>query len=198
MVRQENSHAAPLNDKLTASGTFTVKKAEGSSGTLFGWFHEDSRGWRTPGFARYVAINRNGNTFWVFFEYGTKHLRTGGGHTFEGDRYQTTKTKPFPADGRPHRWNLTYDPEGHDGDGLITFTLNDQTVKTPLVPGHKADGASFNRFGIFNQQISGKGMELYFDDLILDGDLQAFDQNPHWEGRGDDHRLRRSRQTPLA
>src|SRR5262245_66334599 len=37
-----------LNDSLTASGRFTVTRENAPSGVLFGWFHDTSRGWRTP------------------------------------------------------------------------------------------------------------------------------------------------------
>ena len=53
-----------------------------------------------------------------------------------------------------------------------------------LAPGHKADGAVFNRFGTFNQQNTGGGLQAYFDDLVLDGALEDFRRDPGWEGRG--------------
>ena len=68
---------------------------------LFGWFHETSRGWRTLNSLAF-RIDGNGGKYWVFFEYGTRNWLTGGGGTFDGPRYQTTRTKPFPADGTVH------------------------------------------------------------------------------------------------
>jgi hypothetical protein len=46
------------------------------------------------------------------------------------------------------------------------------------------DGATFNRFGMFNQQSSGDGMEVYFDDVVIDGERFSFDEDPGWEARG--------------
>ena len=92
-----------LNDKLSASGTFSVTRDESTSGVLFGWFHESSRGWRTPNSVVF-RLDGNGGKYWVFSEYGTRHWLTGGKGCFEGDRYQTTRTKPFRADGTPHTW----------------------------------------------------------------------------------------------
>ena len=174
--------ASTLEKKLTASGTFAVMRNGGGSGALFGWFNEQSRGWRTPNSLAF-RIDGNGNSYWLLFEYGTRNWLTGGGATFEG-RYQTTKTKPFAADGTPHRWSLTYDPAGNGGEGLITFSLDGREYTARLGPGHKADGAMFDRFGLFNQQSTGAGMEVYFSDLVINGEPQDLSSDPRWEGRG--------------
>ncbi|MDB6121081.1 MAG: hypothetical protein JWQ71_74 [Pedosphaera sp.] len=171
-----------LNDKLSASGKLSVTKNSGCSGVLFGWFNDKSRGWRTPNSIAF-RLDGNGHNYWLLFEYGTSHWRTGGGATFEG-RYQTTKTKPFAADGTTHEWTMSYDPEGNDGNGLITFSLDGNNYAAPLASGHKADGAEFNRFGIFNQQTTGGAMEIYFSDLKLDGHAEDLSRDPKWEGLG--------------
>ena len=124
-----------LEDKLFASGRFAVRAASGASGVLFGWFNETSRGWRTPN-SLGVRIDGNGGNYWVFFEYGTKNLRTGGGETFEGERYQTTSTKPFPADGSSHEWSISYDPNGNAGSGEIVFILDGTSYRAQLAPDH--------------------------------------------------------------
>jgi hypothetical protein len=173
-----------LNDKLSASGTFAVTHEEGSSGTMFGWFNDKtSIGWRTPDSLTF-RIDGNGGKYWVFFEYGTRSSFTAGGGTFEGPRYQTTKTKPFPADGTVHTWKLAYDPTGHNGEGEMTFTLDGTDYPLPLRPEHKADGATFNRFGLFNQQTNGARMEVFFDDVVLEGDAQDFSKDPQWWAQG--------------
>jgi len=51
--------AKTLNDKLSASGRFAVTNDESASGVLFGWFHESSRGWRTPN-SLVVRLDGNG------------------------------------------------------------------------------------------------------------------------------------------
>jgi hypothetical protein len=170
-----------LNDKLIASGTFAVKQAEGGSGMLFGWFNDKSRGWRTPNSLAF-RLDGNGGKYWVFYEYGTRNWLTGGGGCFEGDRYQTTKTTPLAADGTVHRWSLSYDPDANNGDGLVVFVLDGKEYRRPLEPGHKADGATFNRFGMFNQQITGDGLEVYFGDLSLDGKAVDLSKPAQWSG----------------
>ena len=171
-----------LNDLLTASGKFTVTQVNKSSGVLVGWFNAASESWRMPN-SLVFRLDGQGGKYWVFFEYGTQNYRTGGGETFEGRRYQTTKTPPEPA-GTVHTWSLTYDPNGAAGNGEITFVMDGKTYTAPLMPGHKADGATFNRFGIVNLQVSGKGMNIYLDDLNVDGESYDFTDDPDWEEKG--------------
>jgi hypothetical protein len=103
---------------------------------------------------------------------------------FEGERYQTTPTPPFRSDGTVHEWALSYDPNGAGGQGQIAFTLDGKRYTQDLMPGHKADGATFNRFGIWNVQTTGDYVELYVDDLVIDGVEENFDRDPKWEGKG--------------
>ena len=174
-----------LQDRLEASGIFSVPYAGGGSGALIGWFRHDARTWRTPNSLTF-RIDGNGGKFWVFFEYGTRNGMTGGAGAFEGERYQTTKTKPFPADGAPHRWRLLYDPQANEGRGAITFTINDRRYRLPLPAGHKADGASFDRFGLLNVMVAGDGLDVFLDDLVVDGVAERFDRDPDWDGRGNE------------
>ena len=172
-----------LTNKLSASGKFSVTNDAGGSGVLFGWFNETSRGWRTPNSMAF-RIDGNGGRYWVFYEYGTRNWLTGGGGCFEGDRYQTTPTKPFPADGTTHTWSLSYDPAGENGQGVMTFVIDGKTYTQTLLPGHKEDGAEFNRFGIFNVQTTGSGMEFYASDVVLNGQAVDLRADAGWEGRG--------------
>ena len=64
-----------------------------------------------------------------------------------------------------------------------------------LAQGHKADGAEFNRFGLFNQQSTGSGMEVSFRDLALEGQPIDLSRAAGWEARGnrvefEDRRMR--------
>ena len=173
-----------LNDNLVASGKFAVTKAEGASGVLIGWFNSKlSLGWRTP-HSVVVRLDGNGGKYWVFFEYGTRNWKTGSGHTFEGKRYQTTRTPPEPANGTVHTWQLSYDPDSNQGHDEIVFTMDGKNYRTPLRSGHKLDGATFDRFGLINQQTAGKGLEVYLDDLNINGLPHSFDVDPDWEGNG--------------
>ena len=175
--------ARTLNDKLSASGKFSVTRDDSTSGVLVGWFHETSRGWRTPN-SLVFRLDGNGGKYWVFYEYGTRHWFTGGGGCFEGDRYQTTPTQPFKADGTTHEWTLTYEPSGAGGNGLMTFILDGKAYPQALAAEHRRDGAEFNRFGICNVQATGSGMEVHFHELTLDSQPLDLSRDPGWEARG--------------
>ncbi len=172
-----------LEDRLVASGKFACTDADGGSAMLFGWFNSESDGWRTPNSLAF-RLDGNGGKYWVFFEYGTQEYGTGGGETFEGERYQTTPTPPEKSDGTVHEWSLSYDPEGANGRGEMTFEFDGETFTTQLREGHKQQGAVFNRFGIFNQMTTGNHMNVYFDDLEIHGEREGFDQDPKWEEDG--------------
>ncbi|MBT3270717.1 hypothetical protein HN371_26485 [Candidatus Poribacteria bacterium] len=172
-----------LDGPLRASGKFAVTPAGGGSGVLVGWFNAESRGWRTPN-SLAIRLDGNGGKYWVFFEYGTRELGTGGGVTFEGERYQTTRTPPHPADGSVHVWELAYDPLGADGQGEIRLTLDGVPYIAALGPGHREQGAAFDRFGIINQQTSGDEMTLYVDDLVVDGTRHDSSMHADWVGVG--------------
>lgn len=173
-----------LNDRLSASGKFSVHHAEGGSGVLIGWFNdESSHGWRTSDSLAF-RIDGNGGKYWLFYEYGTTSRATGGGGAFEGERYQTTVTLPFLADGTVHPWSLSYDPNGADGLGLLQFQIDAKRYRLPLHNGHRELGAVFDRFGIWTQQAPGKSMEVYLDDLIVDGKRESFDVDPEWASQG--------------
>jgi len=171
-----------LNDRLRASGRFSVTRSTSSSGVMIGWFHSASRGWRTPN-SLVFRIDGEQDRFRVFFEYGTQTWKTGGGTTFEGP-YQTTKTPMIPADGRPHTWALEFDPAGAGGDGLITFTMDGQVYTAAMVKGHRAEGAVFDRFGILNVQNSGNNLTVWLDDLQIDGEREDFATDPKWDEAG--------------
>ena len=175
--------AKDMNHPLRASGKFRVTKNLGNSGVLFGWFNETSRGWRTPN-SLVFRLDGNGRGFWVFFEYGTKSGRTGGKGCFEGDRYQTTPSKAFPAGGTIHTWSLEFDPHGNENRGEITCTLDGHPWTLPLHEGDRSDGGTFNRFGILNQQLSGDALEAWFTDLSVDGRPIDLTHDPVWEARG--------------
>jgi hypothetical protein len=176
-----------LDEELHATGLLSVPVADGGSGVMVGWFKAPPLSWRTPNSLAF-RIDGNGGKFWMFYEYGTSQWRTGGGGAFEGEQYQKTATLPFLADGKPHRWSLDYNPEAAAGRGAITFRIDDRTYHTALAKGHRADGAQFDHFGIWNVQTPGERMELYLDDLEVDGQSFSFDQDPDWDAERNDAR----------
>lgn len=172
-----------LDDSLHASGKLAVPIAEDASGVMVGWFKATPPSWRTPNSLAF-RIDGNNGKFWMFYEYGTSGYRTGGGGAFEGPQYQTTPTAPFPADGKVHEWTLDYDPAAADGLGLVTFRVDDRVYELPLAPGHRQEGAIFDHFGIWNVQTPGHRVEIYLDDITVDGESWSFDDDPRWEAEG--------------
>jgi hypothetical protein len=169
-----------LDDRLSMSGKFSVTEADGSSALMIGWFHhEKSQGWRTPNSVA-MRFDGNGGKHWIFFEYGTKDWGTHGMGAFEGIRYQETPTPPYKADGTVHEFSLTYDPKGADGNGQYTFTCDGKKWEMPALEIHREHGATFDRFGIWNQQTPGSVMEFYIDDLVVDGVVHSLDDDPGW------------------
>jgi len=170
----ERIAARTLNDRLEASGTFALVKSSGSSGVFFGWFDPRCHGFRP---ANFLGIRLDGEDWGarVFFEYVTGTWKAGGANT--GVR--------IPPDGSKHTWSLSYNPAGANGNGAITFTLDGgPPIVRELDPGHKAEGATFTRFGMLNVQIPGWPMTVYFDDLKYDGNKQDFTADARWEGWG--------------
>ncbi len=170
-----------LSQRLSASGRLAVTHAEGGSGILFGWFNETSDGWRTPNSIG-LRIDSNGGRYLMFYEYGTRNWKTGGGGAFEGERWQTTPTKPFAADGTANHWSLDYDPRAENEPGQLTFAIDERTYSIPVPVEHKNEGAVFNRFGLWNVQLAGAPLDVYFDDLVIDGQHENFDADPGWVG----------------
>lgn len=168
-----------LEDRLQASGQLRVTASEGNSGVLIGWFNTKSRGWRTPN-SLVIRLDGEGGAFRVFFEYGTRHWFTGGGATFEG-RYQDNPGSLLPADGRTHAWQIEYDPQGAENRGEIRLTLDGTCYRAGLEPGHKEDGAEFDRFGILNVQATGNAIDIFMDQLEINGEVQSLESDPGWD-----------------
>jgi hypothetical protein len=168
-----------FEDKLSASGRFAVTKALGSSGFIFGWFNSTSPpGWRN---LNSLALRVDGERgfYRVYCEYGTRLKRTS---TITINRRQNTQ---HLDDGTVHSWSLAYDPAGNRGGGSIHFKLDADRWTLNLEPGHKLDGAVFDRFGLWNRQTEpGAPMWVYLNDVVLEGVPQDFSADPGWVGIG--------------
>jgi hypothetical protein len=172
-----------LNEPLAASGTLVVGEREGGN-TLVGFFNAGTiNEWRTPNTLA-LRVNGRGDGFHVHVEYATARWRAGGDFFGERDPATGKKTARLVPDGKTlHRWSLRYDPDGNSGGGTITASLDGETLVLNLDPGHKADGAAFNRFGILNVMKSADGGgSLWLDDLNLNGKPEALNRDPRWDG----------------
>jgi len=164
-----------FQDKFSASGKFAVTKTAGSSGFLFGWFNSSTpAGWRNLN-SLALRVDGEAGFYRVYCEYGTQLKRTG---TINIDRSTNTK---YLDNGTAHTWSLAYDPNGNAGNGSINFTLDANSWTLNLHPGHKQDGAIFDRFGLWNRQTEAASpIWVYLDDVVLDEAPQDFSSGPGW------------------
>ena len=178
--------SATLEDPLTASGTLA---SDGPFHVLVGFFNDEALNeWRTPNTIA-LRLNGRGDVFYAYVEYCTSRWRAGGDspQSFPMVKNpETGRSEPvgFAAKGAVHRWTLKYDPQGNEGRGIVTATIDDQTAICNLDEGHKQDGAQFNRFGLLTVMKSfDTGGELWLDDIAVNGRKYDFSSDPRWQGR---------------
>ena len=172
-----------FNDVLSASGRL---RCDGRGHLLIAFFNADTaREWRTPSSVAIRLLGR-GDVFYAYVEYATGKWRAGGdspgGFATARDETGRMNLRGFPAD-RVHEWTLKYGPTGNRGGGSITVTLGGETAICHLDAGHKADGATFNRFGLLPVLKSADGGgEVWLDDVTVNGQTDDFSRDPRWEG----------------
>ncbi len=173
-----------LDDRLTASGTFASTGRQFH--VLVGFFNADTLNeWRTPN-SLVLRLYGRGDVFYAYVEYCTSRWRAGGDNpggfaTITDPDTGRAELRGF-ATGVPHRWALEYDPGGAGGDGAITVTIDGETAVCVLDPGHKADGAVFNRCGLLNiPKHYDQGGEVWLDDVTINGQTEDFDRDPGWD-----------------
>ncbi len=180
--------AKTFNDALSASGTLACTGRRFHA--LIGFFDAGSLNeWRTPNSIA-LRISGRGDVFYAWVEYATSRWRAGGdspqGFTVP-DQARPGRTRPreFPAKGAVYRWSLAYDPRGNNGAGVITATVREYKAVCNLAAGHRADGATFNRFGLLTvMKHAAEGGEVWLDDVRVNGRKEDFTADPGWEGRG--------------
>ena len=176
------SGAHTLEQPLSAAGSLVV--APGGGNTLVGFFNRGALNeWRTPSTIALRINGRGEEGFHVHVEYCTARWRAGGDFFGAPDPQTGRKSAKLFAPGVPHHWSLRYDPAGNGGAGAVHVTFAGEELVLNLDPGHKADGAAFNRFGILNflKSFDGGG-SLWLDGLQINGGpTQPFDADPNWE-----------------
>ncbi len=148
-----------------------------------GFFKSDScKEWRTPNTVVFRLYGR-GDVFLAYVGYATGLWRAGE-LAFERKDPGTGKrvTKPYPSGKTVHTWSLRYDPKGNGGGGAIIARLDEDTLVVNLEAGHKADGATFDRFGLLNvMKHYDQGGEVWIDDVTVNGEMERFSTDPKWE-----------------
>jgi hypothetical protein len=174
-----------LNDPLTASGRLVCKGRKFHA--LVGFFNADTLNeWRTPNTVAIRLLGR-GDVFYAYVEYATARWRAGGDSpggfaTVRDPKTGRTRLRGFRT-GVSHDWSIRYDPKGNQGGGAVTVTLGGETAVCNLAAGHRADGATFNRFGLLPVlKSAGGGGEVWLDDVTINGARDDFARDPGWEG----------------
>lgn len=158
-----------LDDKLVAKGKIAFERFSIDSALHIGWYNADDQGFPPKNYlGMYLdSYSTIGRFLTPGYATSKSHLETA-----PDGRKQVVGTGSggidlvFVPDGRVYEWSITYDPAAKDGTGAITVTLGDRSTTLDLPPEHRAAGAVFNRFGLFNAQgNNGKDTVLYLDDL---------------------------------
>ncbi|MBI4603234.1 MAG: hypothetical protein HY721_14870 [Planctomycetes bacterium] len=189
-----------LDAPLSFSGSFALLEGRSISGwhTLaeanIGFFNAAEQGWRPKSFAGFrLAGSNEPDGALIEIGYGTRTGAAGGaflektglheGLVKEIDGGRMLRIAPGAA---RHRFACAYDPAAGGGRGEIRLTLDGRSWSLPLREGHRKAGGTLDRFGIFNQQIPGRALVVYLDDLEVNGEREDFAADPRWEGRGND------------
>ena len=194
-----------MDDTLSASGQVAVRGAKTGFGwqtgsTIFlGFFNHAEQGWRPINFLGFrlethtdTEASQIENRPGIEVCYGTKMWTAGGAHINTTGEAQERNVKELDQDamyriapdGTQHTWNFSYNPKGANGSGEISITLDGTKTRFSIARSHREQGAIFDRFGIFNNQLPGQEMEAYLDDISINGEIQDLSSDPGWEGKG--------------
>ena len=154
-----------LDKPLRASGKIAIRRGVSDSTTLFGFYNSNesmrSNESQSNGLPEsVVGIHIEGPSSEGFLFYPV--LRTNGGGS------QFGSPREFPSilpNGKSHEWSMDYNPDGADGKGRITVTLDGRSNAFDLNAGDKERGTTFDRFGIVTSWIDGNSQDVYWDDV---------------------------------
>ena len=156
-----------LNMPIKARGKVAVLRAISDSTASIGFYHSKhsmqiNRSQKHSIPNDYLGVNIEGPSSEAFFFYPVYRIHGDESVALGHDGGKAPRIYP---DRRVHDWFLDYDPTAAGGNGRITVGLDGQTCVLDLPPGHKALGATFDRFGICTPWIDGNSVTVYFDDL---------------------------------
>jgi hypothetical protein len=146
-----------LKQRLEARGKVILVTAGPDSDIYLGWFNHAVRDKEPAEAGNFVGIHVGGPTRigHYFIPMFTTATGTKG----------RVKQGPVLAPGKAFAWSLVYDPAVNEGNGAMCATLGAESVRLALKPGQKAEGASLDRFGLFNATVGGQMVKIYLDDL---------------------------------
>jgi hypothetical protein len=146
-----------LDDRLEASGKVVLKVGAPDSDVYIGWFSGSSRERPPASVGNFLGVHIGGPT--RIGHYFQPALATA-----QGTRGRA-KRGPVLTPGKVYEWSLVYLPTANGGNGEVRVRLGQEAVTLPLKKGLKAEGARFDRFGLFNSSAGGQLVRIFFDDL---------------------------------
>ncbi len=146
-----------LRQRLEAHGKVRLVSAGPDSDVFIGFFNSAASDEETADRRNFVGIHVGGPT-------RVGHYFIPVFATAKGTRGKVEKG-PLLRPGKVFDWSLTYDPAANGGNGEMRVMLGDESVTLALKPGQKAEGATFDRFGMFNSTIGGQMVKFYVDDV---------------------------------
>lgn len=146
-----------FEDRLEAGGKVVLKVGAPDADMYLGWFNSADQEKCPLEAGNFLGVHVGGPTR--------------AGHYFH-PAYSTgkaaravAKAGPLLTHDRVYDWSLTYDPLAEGGKGAIHVTLGQESVTLAVRDGEKAQGARFDRFGVFTSNVGGQIVKIYFDDL---------------------------------
>jgi hypothetical protein len=146
-----------LDDRLEASGKVVLKSGAPDSDMFLGWFNSAEKDKPPTEAGHFLGVHVGGPT-------RVGHYFHPSLTTAKGTKSQAA-AGPVLTPGKVYDWSLVYDPAAEEGNGAVTVSLGKESVTLPLKKGIKAQGASFDRFGLFTTNIGGQIVRIYLDDL---------------------------------
>jgi hypothetical protein len=198
-----------LDDRLECSGAFSISQITAinqwhtGSCIWIGFFNSDEQGWRPVNQIGFRLLGHRDYEFSTYAgipvgamvepHYGPASYAAGGAFIKKTEGLHEANMREMKQDdilrilpdGQRHTWKMTYDPDGNNGNGEMEFSIDGgKPIPVGIRDNHRKSGATFNRFGIFNEQIPGYQMTAFFDDITINGEPQDFSTDPGWEGVG--------------
>ncbi len=146
-----------VDDRLEARGKVLLKVGGPDADMYLGWFNSTNKDQPPNKAGNFLGVHVGGPT--RVGHYFQPSFTTAFGNKFQA------KTGPILSQGTAYDWSLIYDPNAADGKGAIQVILGKESVVLPLKKGAKAEGAKFDRFGLFTAATGGQMVKIYFDDL---------------------------------
>jgi hypothetical protein len=146
-----------LDDRLEASGKVVLVSGAPDSDMFLGWFNSANKDEPPTKAGHFLGVHVGGPT-------RVGHYFHPSLATAKGSRAQAA-AGPVLTPKKVYDWSLVYDPAAEDGKGAVTVTMGKESVTLALKKGVKAQGARFDRFGLFTSNVGGQIVRVYLDDL---------------------------------